>query len=55
MSSSPHEMFLIGDPIRCHRPPQEATGRHRAAQAAEHPGSRTSPNIWKTIEIHENL
>jgi hypothetical protein len=50
-------MFLIGDPIRRHRPPQTATGGHRAAQAAKHPGSRTSQihgKSWKSLKIDEN-
>ena len=48
-------MFLIGDLIRCHRSPQGGTGRHRLPQAVKHPGCRTSPNTWKTMEINVNL
>jgi hypothetical protein len=42
-------MFLVGDPIRCHRPPQGATGRHRPLSTL----AQILSNTWKTIEINE--
>jgi hypothetical protein len=58
-------MFLIGDPIRCHRLPQAVTGWHRAAQGGT--GWHRLLNIlvperfksiekqWKSIEMNQNL
>ena len=64
-SSNPPEMFLIGDPIRRHRPPQGGTGCHRLPNILAPQPSKIHGKQWKSMknygnacksmEIYENL